>query len=66
VRALGELRRRLRGEGLTTLLVEQNVCLALAVADRVAVLGKGSLVFTGALDDFNREAEELRGRYLAP
>jgi branched-chain amino acid transport system ATP-binding protein len=66
VRALGELLRRLRGEGLTILLVEQNVRLALAVADRVAVLSKGTLVFTGALDDFNREAEDLRGRYLAP
>ena len=43
-----------------------NVRLALAVADRVAVLSKGTLVFTGARDDFNREAEDLRGRYLAP
>jgi branched-chain amino acid transport system ATP-binding protein len=66
VRALGDLLHRLRGEGLTILLVEQNVRLALAVADRVAVLSKGSLVFTGALDDFNREAADLRGRYLAP
>ena len=66
VRALGELLQRLRGEGLTILLVEQNVRLALAVADRVAVLSKGTLVFSGALDDFNREAEDLRGRYLAP
>ena len=66
MRALGELLQRLRGEGLTILLVEQNVRLALAVADRVGVLSKGTLVFTGALDDFNREAEDLRGRYLAP
>jgi branched-chain amino acid transport system ATP-binding protein len=66
VRALGQLLQRLRGEGLTILLVEQNVRMALAVADRVAVLSKGTVVFTGARDDFNREAEELRGRYLAP
>jgi branched-chain amino acid transport system ATP-binding protein len=66
VRALGDLLRRLRGEGLTILLVEQNVRLALAVADRVAVLGKGKVVFTGTLDDFNAQAEDLRGRYLAP
>jgi len=66
VRALGELLERLSGDGLTILLVEQNVRLALAVADRVAVLSKGALVFTGALEDFNREAEDLRGRYLAP
>lgn len=66
VRALGELLRSLRGEGLTILLVEQNVRLALAVADGVAVLSKGTIVFTGALEDFNRAAEDLRGRYLAP
>jgi branched-chain amino acid transport system ATP-binding protein len=66
VRALGDLLQRLRGEGLTILLVEQNVRLALAVADRVAVLSKGALVFTGTRDDFNRQAEDLRGRYLAP
>ena len=66
VRALGELLQRLRGEGLTILLVEQNVRLALAVADHVAVLSKGALVFAGALGDFNRQAEDLRGRYLAP
>ncbi len=66
VRALDELLRRLRGEGLTILLVEQNVRLALAVADRVAVLGKGTVVFAGELAEFHRRAEELRGRYLAP
>jgi len=66
VRALGQLLQRLRGEGLTILLVEQNVRLALAVADRVAVLSKGTVVFAGELADFNRQAEDLRGRYLAP
>jgi branched-chain amino acid transport system ATP-binding protein len=66
VRALGQLLERLRGEGLTILLVEQNVRLALAVADRVAVLSKGTVVFTGERDEFNRQADDLRGRYLAP
>ncbi len=65
VRALEELMRRLTDEGLTILLVEQNVRLALAVADRVAVLSKGHVVFAGELAEFQRRAEELRGRYLA-
>jgi branched-chain amino acid transport system ATP-binding protein len=65
VRMLGELLLRLRAEGLTILLVEQNVRLALAVADRVAVLSKGTVVFTGATAEFHRRGEELRGRYLA-
>jgi branched-chain amino acid transport system ATP-binding protein len=52
-------------EGLTILLVEQNVRLALTVADHVAVLGKGAIVFAGGLAEFHQRAEELRGRYLA-
>jgi branched-chain amino acid transport system ATP-binding protein len=65
VRMLGELLRGLREEGLTLLLVEQNVRLALEVADRVAVLSKGTVVFTGDVGEFNARSEELRGRYLA-
>ena len=65
VRMLGELLGRLRAEGLTLLLVEQNVRLALAVADRVAVLSRGTVVFAGATAEFHRRGDELRGRYLA-
>ncbi len=65
VKMLGELMRRFKGEGLTILLVEQNVRLALAVADRVAVLNRGTVVFAGETAEFHRHGEELRGRYLA-
>ncbi len=38
---------RLKHEGLTILLAEQNVEFSLALADRVYVLEKGSIRFTG-------------------
>jgi branched-chain amino acid transport system ATP-binding protein len=65
VQELGNILLRLKGEGVTILLVEQNVRMALAVTDRVLVLGKGSLVFAGATAEFQRREDELKGRYLA-
>ena len=65
VQELGNILLRLKGEGVTILLVEQNVRMALAVTDRVLVLGKGALVFAGAAAEFQRREEELRGRHLA-
>jgi branched-chain amino acid transport system ATP-binding protein len=65
VRTLGELMLRLKAEGLTILLVEQNVRMALAVADRVLVLSKGAVVFSGSTAEFHRHEVELKGRYLA-
>src|SRR5207247_9745544 len=47
VQELGNLMLRLKGEGVTILLVEQNVRMALAVTDQVLVIGKGRLVFAG-------------------
>jgi len=55
--------RRLRTEGLSILLVEQNLSFALAFADRVAVLGKGQVRWTGGSAEFER-AQEVRHRWL--
>ena len=65
VRELETILARLRGEGVTILLVEQNARLALALGDRVVVLGKGTVVFTGSTADFHRREQELKGRYLS-
>jgi branched-chain amino acid transport system ATP-binding protein len=43
-RAIGELKR----QGLSILLVEQNLPLALSVADRVHILSRGQIVHTAA------------------
>ncbi len=55
VRELEGFLVRLRGSGMTTVLVEQNVKLALAVADDAVVLGTGRIGFRGS-------AEELAAR----
>ncbi|HEX3550297.1 MAG TPA: ABC transporter ATP-binding protein [Candidatus Elarobacter sp.] len=53
----------MRGEGLAILLVEQNVDLALDVADRAAIIDQGSIVFDGTGRDL-RERGDLQAGYL--
>ena len=65
VRELEGILVRLKGEGVTILLVEQNARMALAVSDQVVVLGKGTVVFTGPTAEFHRQEQELKGRYLS-
>ncbi len=65
VQELGNILLRLKGEGVTILLVEQNVRMALAVTDQVLVLGKGALVFAGSTVEFQRREAELKGRFLS-
>ena len=65
VRELEGILVRLRGEGVTILLVEQNARMALAVCDEVVVLGKGTVVFTGPTAEFHRREHDLKGRYLS-
>jgi branched-chain amino acid transport system ATP-binding protein len=65
VRELGTILDRLRGEGVTILLVEQNARMALAVSDQVLVLSKGTTVFAGPTAEFHRREQELKGRYLS-
>jgi branched-chain amino acid transport system ATP-binding protein len=55
---------RLKGEGLTILLAEQNVEFSLALAERVYVLEKGSIRFTGPAERL-RADESLRHELLA-
>ncbi|MFQ5520168.1 MAG: ABC transporter ATP-binding protein [Candidatus Methylomirabilia bacterium] len=55
---------RLKGEGVTILLAEQNVEFALALAARVYVLEKGSIRFTGSSAEL-RDNEALRRELLA-
>lgn len=61
---LGEQIARLKGEGLTILLAEQNVEFSLTLADRVYVLEKGSIRFSGSAGRL-REDEALRRELLA-
>jgi len=55
---------RLKREGLTILLAEQNVEFSLALAERVYVLEKGSIRFSGPASRL-RDDEALRHELLA-
>jgi branched-chain amino acid transport system ATP-binding protein len=55
---------RLKQDGLTILLAEQNVDFCLDLADRVYVLEKGHIRYQGTVRAF-REDESVRAQYLA-
>jgi branched-chain amino acid transport system ATP-binding protein len=50
----------LREEGLSAVLVEQNLHVALALADSVAVMTKGEIVYRGTNAEFRRSPETAR------
>jgi branched-chain amino acid transport system ATP-binding protein len=64
VRELAEVIGRLRDAGVTILLVEQNMKLAEAVADRVYVMVKGRMVYDATLPQFVAEQDDVKARYL--
>ena len=64
VHQVADVVREVCGAGMSVLLVEQNLRLALSVADRVVVMQKGSVRWDASVGEFrrNRErAEELLG-----
>ena len=64
VRRIGELIHQLRQEQqLSILIAEQNLSLALGVADRVYVLDRGEVAHEGAAEAF-RQDRDLQRRYL--
>ena len=64
VRELARVIRQLRDEGVTLLLVEQNLKFAEAVADHVCVLVKGRTVYQASLPAFQAERDMVKARYL--
>lgn len=54
----------LRGEGLTILLVEQNVPMSLDIADRAVVLANGRAVLSGSAADL-AASDKIRSAYMA-
>ena len=64
--ASDELTRVIAGlgrEGVSILLVEQNLRLAEAVADRVYVMVKGRMVYEAPLARFQAERDEVKARF---
>lgn len=63
VAEVGVALAHLRDSGLAILLVEQNLALAVAVAQRVHVMNKGTIVFSGTPDEL-AASPETEARYL--
>jgi branched-chain amino acid transport system ATP-binding protein len=63
VAEIGRVMRALKAEGLSMLLVEQHVPLALSVADTVYVISKGQIVFSGTPGELAGNAA-LKQQYL--
>ena len=55
---------KLKEAGVSILLSEQNIHFARLVSDRVYMLEKGHVVYSGALEDLARDVETSR-RYLS-
>ena len=63
VREVGRVMGELRGEGLSILLVEQNLPLALAVADQVHILSRGQIVHSSTPAEL-MASDDVKSRYL--
>ena len=63
VREVGRVIAELKREGLSILLVEQNLPLALSVADTVHVLSRGQIVHSGTPAAL-MASEDVKSRYL--
>jgi branched-chain amino acid transport system ATP-binding protein len=63
VREVGRIIESLKTQGLSILLVEQNLPLALRVVDHVHVLSRGRVVHSSGPDALWRN-EEIKSRYL--
>ena len=63
VQQLGEQIKKLRTEGMTILLCEQNARFSLDLSDRLYILEKGEVRYSGTVADFHRD--EAGKSYLA-
>ncbi|MDB6001140.1 MAG: livF [Rhizobacter sp.] len=56
VELVGEYLRRLKERGVSVLLIEQKLTIAMAISDRALVMGHGSIVFQGTPDMLRADA----------
>ncbi len=60
VELVAALFREIKRRGITILLVEQKLTIALALSERIYVLGHGRIVFEGTPDDLRQDAQVRR------
>ncbi len=63
VRDMGAIIGQLREQGLSILLVEQNLPLALGVSDYAFIISKGKIVFESTSDELESN-EAIKEKYL--
>jgi branched-chain amino acid transport system ATP-binding protein len=63
VEQVGELLSEIKQRGISILLVEQKLTIALAISQRVYVMGHGQIVFEGTPDEL-RANEAIRREWL--
>jgi branched-chain amino acid transport system ATP-binding protein len=56
VELVGEYLRKLKERGVSVLLIEQKLTIAMAISDRALVMGHGSIVFQGTPDSLRADA----------
>ena len=64
IRTLIEAMRQIRHEGVTLLIADQNVKFARRVADRGYIMEKGTIRYSGRLEELWANEQIVR-RYLA-
>jgi branched-chain amino acid transport system ATP-binding protein len=53
---VGQYLKRLKERGISVLLIEQKLTIAMDISDRCAVMGHGSIVFAGTPDELRRDS----------
>lgn len=56
VELVGEYLQKLKSRGVSVLLIEQKLTIAMAISDRALVMGHGSIVFQGTPDSLRADA----------
>ncbi len=56
VEQVGEYLQKLKARGISVLLIEQKLTIAMAISDRALVMGHGSIVFQGTPDTLRADA----------
>lgn len=61
---VAELLKARRAQGVSVLLIEQKLSIALAISDRCYVLGRGRIVFSGTTAELLRR-DDIQGEWLS-
>ena len=56
VELVGEYLKKLKDRGISVLLIEQKLTIAMAISDRALVMGHGSIVFQGTPETLRNDA----------